>query len=201
MSESSVVSKEQQKEADKAEATKRGITYKEVRQERRSRSKRGNKAVDELEDSEHGREIKRMRAYSKDLTTDGDGDGATSSSAVTVDGADDGAVKIRRRTRSVDIKEERLAAVQADRSLTVAEWHAEHAISIRGHGKEAATTLFPEPYREFKETPYCPRILESFVKAGFTAPTAIQAQSWPIALQGKDMICVAKTGSGSTYHQ
>lgn len=34
--------------------------------------------------------------------------------------------------------------------------------------------------------------------AGFSSPTPIQAQSWPIALQGRDIVAVAKTGSGKT---
>lgn len=34
--------------------------------------------------------------------------------------------------------------------------------------------------------------------AGFAAPTPIQAQTWPIALQGKDIVAIAKTGSGKT---
>merc|ERR1712070_887728 len=33
---------------------------------------------------------------------------------------------------------------------------------------------------------------------GYNAPTPIQAQGWPIALQGKDMVAVAATGSGKT---
>lgn len=34
--------------------------------------------------------------------------------------------------------------------------------------------------------------------AGFSAPTPIQAQSWPIALQSRDIVAIAKTGSGKT---
>lgn len=33
---------------------------------------------------------------------------------------------------------------------------------------------------------------------GFTEPTPIQAQGWPIAMSGKDMVGVAQTGSGKT---
>ncbi|KAM3136102.1 hypothetical protein pb186bvf_011724 [Paramecium bursaria] len=37
-----------------------------------------------------------------------------------------------------------------------------------------------------------------FNRAGFVKPTPIQAQAWPIALEGHDLIGVAKTGSGKT---
>ncbi|KAM7268944.1 hypothetical protein ACFE04_011110 [Oxalis oulophora] len=37
-----------------------------------------------------------------------------------------------------------------------------------------------------------------FQSAGFSAPSPIQAQSWPIALQNRDIVAVAKTGSGKT---
>ena len=36
------------------------------------------------------------------------------------------------------------------------------------------------------------------VTAGFAAPSPIQAQSWPIALSGRDMVGIAATGSGKT---
>lgn len=35
-------------------------------------------------------------------------------------------------------------------------------------------------------------------RAGFKAPTVIQAQAWPIALAGRDLVAIAKTGSGKT---
>ncbi|RDX85872.1 DEAD-box ATP-dependent RNA helicase 40, partial [Mucuna pruriens] len=34
--------------------------------------------------------------------------------------------------------------------------------------------------------------------AGFSNPTPIQAQTWPVALQGRDIVAIAKTGSGKT---
>lgn len=34
--------------------------------------------------------------------------------------------------------------------------------------------------------------------AGFSTPTPIQAQTWPIAIQGRDIVAIAKTGSGKT---
>ncbi len=41
-------------------------------------------------------------------------------------------------------------------------------------------------------------VLHEVLKAGFTAPTAIQAQGWPMALKGRDLIGLAETGSGKT---
>ena len=33
---------------------------------------------------------------------------------------------------------------------------------------------------------------------GFAQPSSIQSQCWPIAMMGRDLIAVAKTGSGKT---
>lgn len=167
--------KAEQKKLDKAEAAKRGVSYKQVRSERRKRAE-----ADTLDTSEHGREAKRLRAYSHDA-------------------ADDETSNGKRRTRATDVQEEKQAAVQAETSLSVEEWRKEHSISIRGHGKDRSTRDFPDPYRTFQETPFNGRIKEGFARAGFTCPTPIQGQAWPIALQSKDMICIAKTGSGKTW--
>uniref|UniRef100_A0A803KU75 RNA helicase n=1 Tax=Chenopodium quinoa TaxID=63459 RepID=A0A803KU75_CHEQI len=40
--------------------------------------------------------------------------------------------------------------------------------------------------------------MQQIHSAGFSSPTPIQAQTWPIALQNKDIVAIAKTGSGKT---
>ena len=35
-------------------------------------------------------------------------------------------------------------------------------------------------------------------KLSFPAPSHIQAQAWPVAMKGRDMIGIAETGSGKT---
>jgi ATP-dependent RNA helicase DDX5/DBP2 len=35
-------------------------------------------------------------------------------------------------------------------------------------------------------------------RQAFEEPTAIQAQGWPIAMSGRDMVGIAQTGSGKT---
>lgn len=42
---------------------------------------------------------------------------------------------------------------------------------------------------------YC---IEVIAKLGFVEPTPIQAQGWPMALKGRDLIGIAETGSGKT---
>uniref|UniRef100_A0A7R9XYM2 RNA helicase n=1 Tax=Micromonas pusilla TaxID=38833 RepID=A0A7R9XYM2_MICPS len=56
----------------------------------------------------------------------------------------------------------------------------------------------PDPQQTFAEGGWPQQLLDAVTRAGYTSPTPIQAQSWPIALQGYDLISVAKTGSGKT---
>lgn len=41
-------------------------------------------------------------------------------------------------------------------------------------------------------------VLKELHSLGFTAPTAIQSQGWPMALSGRDVVGIAETGSGKT---
>lgn len=56
----------------------------------------------------------------------------------------------------------------------------------------------PNPIRTFEEAGFPQTIAHPIMNAGFDAPTPIQAQGWPIALSGHDMIGIAETGSGKT---
>ncbi|XP_010496296.1 PREDICTED: DEAD-box ATP-dependent RNA helicase 14-like [Camelina sativa] len=56
----------------------------------------------------------------------------------------------------------------------------------------------PPPIMSFEATGFPPDLLREVLSAGFSAPTPIQAQSWPIAIQGRDIVAIAKTGSGKT---
>ena len=43
-----------------------------------------------------------------------------------------------------------------------------------------------------------PRLMKAIVRANFSRPTLIQAKCIPLALQGKDILARARTGSGKT---
>jgi hypothetical protein len=151
--------------------------------------------LETAQDDEHGREIKRLRAYSKD-----ENDHVESTSSLGGNGAAATALA-KRRTRSMDAKEDDEAAKSAAASaapLSVPEWREQHGMVLRGHGTLANSTSFPDPYQTFDATPFNGTLRDAIATAGFVAPSPIQAQSWPCALQGTDLICVAKTGSGST---
>ncbi|CAK0892215.1 unnamed protein product [Prorocentrum cordatum] len=84
-------------------------------------------------------------------------------------------------------------------------------------GANTPTTLGPEAFRaahQIVADSRCPDPMETFDAAapalgpaltralralGYVAPTPIQAQAWPAVLQGRDLIAVAKTGSGKTF--
>ena len=66
----------------------------------------------------------------------------------------------------------------------------------RQHEMTLTGTNIPRPVYTFEEASFPDYLLAEVKKAGFTTPTAIQMQGWPMALSGRDMIGIAKTGSG-----
>ncbi|KAI3438924.1 hypothetical protein D9Q98_001338 [Chlorella vulgaris] len=56
----------------------------------------------------------------------------------------------------------------------------------------------PKPLKTFAQCGFDPPLMQAIAKAGFQAPTAIQAQALPVALSGRDVLGIAMTGSGKT---
>ena len=184
------------------EAEAQGISYEELKQRQKNKSKKKREAS-ALESKEHETEIKRMRAYSKVPPFEEVNEGSTTKTKSNHDNDNDDDEthqpnSKRRRTRSMDAKEEIEVEIQLEKTLTPEEWRKEHTLTLRGHGSFRNSHDFATPYIEFKDTPFSPRILETFQRAGFNRPTPIQAQCWPLAVEGKDLISIAKTGSGKT---
>ncbi|KAF9036612.1 ATP-dependent rRNA helicase RRP3 [Panaeolus papilionaceus] len=68
-------------------------------------------------------------------------------------------------------------------------------------GPEDASTsksVTPEPQKTFKSLGLIDPLLEALEQVGYKAPTEIQLQSLPHALEGRDIIGIASTGSGKT---
>lgn len=68
-----------------------------------------------------------------------------------------------------------------------------HELEITVSGNE-----LPHPVANFEESSLPPHIIDEMKRQGFTKPTAIQSQGWPIALSGRDLVGIAQTGSGKT---
>ncbi|XP_015595573.1 DEAD-box ATP-dependent RNA helicase 20 isoform X2 [Cephus cinctus] len=73
----------------------------------------------------------------------------------------------------------------------VTKYHAGKEITVKGNNT-------PFPIQAFEESNFPDYVMEEIRKQGFAEPTAIQAQGWPIALSGRDMVGIAQTGSGKT---
>ncbi|KAI4470132.1 atp-dependent rna helicase dbp3 [Holotrichia oblita] len=59
-------------------------------------------------------------------------------------------------------------------------------------------TNAPNPIQNFEEASFPDYVMEGIMKQGYDTPTSIQAQGWPIAMSGRDMVGIAQTGSGKT---
>ena len=55
-----------------------------------------------------------------------------------------------------------------------------------------------EPKNTFGGLGIAPKLLDVILKLGFTTPTSIQHKAIPVAVEGKDIIGIAQTGTGKT---
>jgi len=56
----------------------------------------------------------------------------------------------------------------------------------------------PEPELSFAELGLDPRLVQAVAKQGYEKPTLVQRRAIPLTLDGQDVLCKAKTGSGKT---
>jgi len=68
-------------------------------------------------------------------------------------------------------------------------------ISVSGGGEG---NPIPACLRLLADAPFDKAVIKAMANAGFKEPSTIQAQTWPIAVNGCDVVAVAKTGSGKT---
>lgn len=78
-----------------------------------------------------------------------------------------------------------------DNGLSAESYRSKHEITVSG-------VDVPAPITSFEGSAIPSEILREVRQAGFSVPTPIQAQSWPIALNKRDVVAIAKTGSGKT---
>uniref|UniRef100_K3X8C2 RNA helicase n=1 Tax=Globisporangium ultimum (strain ATCC 200006 / CBS 805.95 / DAOM BR144) TaxID=431595 RepID=K3X8C2_GLOUD len=72
----------------------------------------------------------------------------------------------------------------------VAAFHQENEMTISGNN------CLYRPVRSFKDVTFEDKFMKT--TSGFSKPTPIQSQCWPILASGRDIIGIAETGSGKT---
>ena len=75
-------------------------------------------------------------------------------------------------------------------SADTKEWMAKHEVHL--------SPGCPEPFITFEKAQLPARLMDQIATAGFKSPSPIQAASWAPAMRGRDVIGIAKTGSGKT---
>ncbi|KAF2860276.1 DEAD-domain-containing protein [Piedraia hortae CBS 480.64] len=84
------------------------------------------------------------------------------------------------------------AASVADRSPAEVEaFRRQHQIAVQGRD-------VPKPVETFDEAGFPAYVMTEVKAQGFSKPTPIQSQGWPMALSGRDVVGIAETGSGKT---
>ncbi|CAO3596722.1 unnamed protein product [Absidia cylindrospora] len=65
-------------------------------------------------------------------------------------------------------------------------------------GLHVSGSFVAKPCVSFAHFGFDDDLMAAIIKAGYTEPSAIQKQALPVALEGRDIIGIAKTGSGKT---
>ena len=80
---------------------------------------------------------------------------------------------------------------------------AEHNITVTGSaaqrkGRNKACVTLPEACVTLEDAPFAPELVAALHAQGFTAPSAVQGATWPLAVRGLDVLAIAGTGQGKT---
>ena len=86
-----------------------------------------------------------------------------------------------------------------NKTMTTNEFHSLHELLVSGQNETRSEPYCcPAPILSFRASPFNERVVKRLEREGFTAPTPIQSQAWPIVMEGRDIISIARTGSGKT---
>jgi superfamily II DNA/RNA helicase len=87
-------------------------------------------------------------------------------------------------------------AIGGPSSAAVNTWRTAHHLTVANvdDGSNNPTA----PFENFSDANFPEYIMKSVKTFNFTTPTPIQAQAWPLVLNGQDIVGIAETGSGKT---
>ncbi|EGO24597.1 hypothetical protein SERLADRAFT_449372 [Serpula lacrymans var. lacrymans S7.9] len=96
--------------------------------------------------------------------------------------------KLERFEKNFYVEDKRVSS-RSERDID--EFRRSKEIKVQGRG-------VPRPVSSFDEAGFPEYIMSSILAQGFSSPTPIQCQAWPMALSGRDVVAIAQTGSGKT---
>lgn len=172
---------------DEARSDRKSKKDKKEKKEKHSSDDKPRKAEKEKRASDDSERITKKRKLSE---------GEESSSKKHAEDKEEFESQPRRRTRSMSEAEDNNRIIP---NQNAEEFRKSHQITVTGvHEGGSGPYSCPAPMTTFESTPFAQPLRRALDAAGFASPTPTQAQSWPIALAGRDIITVAKTGSGKT---
>lgn len=86
---------------------------------------------------------------------------------------------------------EESASISGMSEQDVIEYQKSLAIRVSGFD-------VPRPVKMFEDCGFSQQLMNAIAKQGYEKPTSIQCQALPVVLSGRDIIGIAKTGSGKT---
>lgn len=97
-----------------------------------------------------------------------------------------------------DWQYENLKPLKKDFYIVHPNVRARNAQEIELYRQEKQITVkgdkVPDPIQYFEEGNFPENVMQMINKFGFHEPTAIQAQGWPIAMSGYNMVGIGQTG-------
>ncbi|XRB10465.1 ATP-dependent RNA helicase DDX5/DBP2 [Pseudoscourfieldia marina] len=148
--------------------------------------RRAAKALKKEEKKSEKEEKKRKRSTSPPSDSDVDVDVTPSPSSENLKNLL--ASKLQKTLEKQDVAE--AVVTKTAEVMTSAEYRKTHDIRV--------DSSVEEPFQTFEDANFQPPLYDALKKQGYLNPTPIQAQAWPVALNGRDLVAVAKTGSGKT---
>jgi ATP-dependent RNA helicase DDX5/DBP2 len=99
------------------------------------------------------------------------------------------------------LKKRKQSLPEQGETVDPVEFRKQNNMTIVGNEESGTHRPYPcpAPVLTFKKAPCInDTLLNIFKESGFTKPSPIQSQAWPICMEGRDIISVARTGSGKT---
>ncbi len=148
-----------------------------------SKKKISSKKSKDSDDSDNSDEERSSKSDKKSKSKDSKDSGSKRKNKD--DGSSDEQDQPKKKQKGSD------GAAVTEKPLSPAEYRQKFEITVTGGPA-------PNPVQSFDAAGLNSELVSAVKAAGFSSPSPIQGQCWPLLMEGKDVIAIAKTGSGKT---